>query len=79
MATKKQLKKYARNLEALLYLNSAPDQLQNLTIIASDNCCIEAKIELTVSRLMIDYQKDPQKSALLNQTRFTMKNKDVNF
>lgn len=76
MATKKQLKQYARNLEALLYLNSNPDEIQNLIIIASNHASLETKIDVTLSKLMTDYQKNPILSTSLNLARLSLKNKE---
>lgn len=76
MATKKQLKQYARNLEALLYLNSNPDEIQNLIIIASNHASLETKIDVTLSKLMTDYQKNPTLSTSLNLARLSLKNKE---
>ena len=76
MATKKQLKQYARNLEALLFLNSNPDEIQNLIIIASNHASLETKIDVTLSKLMTDYQKNPTLSSSLNLARLSLKNKE---
>lgn len=76
MATKKKLKQYARNLEALLYLNSNPDEIQNLIIIASNHASLETKIDVTLSKLMTDYQKNPTLSTSLNLARLSLKNKE---
>lgn len=76
MATKKQLKQYARNLEALLFLNSNPDEIQNLIIIASNHASLETKIDVTLIKLMKDYQKNPTLSASLNLARLSLKNKE---
>lgn len=76
MATKKKLKQYARNLEALLYLNSNPDEIKNLIIIASNHVSLETKIDVTLSKLMTDYQKNPTLSTSLNLARLSLKNKE---
>ena len=76
MATKKQLKQYARNLEALLFLNSNPDEIQNLIIIASNHASLETKIDVTLIKLMTDYQKNPTLSTSLNLARLSLKNKE---
>lgn len=78
MATKKQLKKYARNLEALLYLNTPEELNDKLCIIVSDNVSIETKIEFSIDKLLSDYALHNSKVSSLILRRKSLLNKNLN-
>lgn len=77
MATKKQLKEYAANLEAILYLNSPDGQLDSLSLLVSQNISIETKLDFTHDRLSNDCAVFNDKLASLIFRRKLYKNKSA--
>ncbi|MDQ1859262.1 hypothetical protein [Chryseobacterium sp. WLY505] len=75
MATKRQLKEYASNLEAILYLNSPEEQLDRLSLLVSENISLETKIDISLDRLLVDSTAFNEKMASLIFRRRLYKNK----
>lgn len=75
MATKRQLKEYASNLEAILYLNTPEEQLDRLSLLVSENISIETKIDFSLDKLLLDSATFNEKMASLVFRRRLFKNK----
>lgn len=69
MATKKQLKEYAANLEAIIYLNTPEEKLDNYSLIISENISITSKIDSSIHLLTVDYCNNYNKIAELHLKR----------
>jgi len=78
MASKKQLKQYIKNLEAILFLNYPEDKEGELTLLTSKNTSIETKIACSNDKLFKDFTTFSSKVPMLHlRRRFSNKSVDI--